>query len=350
MKRNYSLILTILVGGCILFLQAGCQKQAGLVKEPKPMLPAQAKSLTKSPKITFEKVIFDLGEVGPGTRHPCEFKFTNTGKDLLKIQPIQTNCSCTLAALTKREYAPGESGTIEVKSFRAPAHEGPSDQQLYVYSNDEVNPKITLTIKAKVAMKVDYTPKMLNLFLKSENAGCPQITLRSVDNQPFAIKRFKSTADCITADINPSVKATNFVLKPKVDMEILGKVLAGRVDIGLTHPECSVINISFDALPRFKTEPTNIIIYGAEPGKSVSKEIWVLNNYNEDFEVESAASKKGFVKVLSQQKVDNSYKFELQITPPVADSKQRVFIDTFSVKIKGGEELKINCHGFYPKK
>lgn len=355
MKLNYLMIIMILVVGCILLSQVGCQEQAELVEESKPSLTAPnepvIESVTKAaPKITFEKLICDLGQIGPGTKHPCEFKFTNTGDSLLKIKPIQSKCSCALGRLTKREYAPGESGTIKVKSFNAPRRPGTTKQQLYVYSNDEASPKITLTVKAKVVMKVDYKPKRLNLLLKSENADCPEIILRSVDNEKFAIRRFKSTGNCIKADIDPSVQATKFVLQPKVDMGVIQKALKGRVDISLTHPGCKAITIPYEALPRFEVDPPAIMIYKAEPQKPVSKEIWVLNNYDEDFEVESVSSKKGTIKVLTQEKVDKSYKFELEITPPGGEEKLRIFMDTFIVSIKGGDKLEISCRGFYSKK
>ena len=37
------------------------------------------------PRISFEKTVCDLGDVGRGTKNNCEFKFTNTGQALLKI-------------------------------------------------------------------------------------------------------------------------------------------------------------------------------------------------------------------------------------------------------------------------
>lgn len=355
MKLNYLLIPTLLAFGCILLLQAGCQEKAELAVDSEPSLTVPAKPVTESateaaPEITFEKLTCDLGEIGPGTKHPCEFRFTNTGDSLLKIKPVQSKCSCALGRLTKREYEPGESGAIKVKSFSAPVRPGTTKQNLFVYSNDEKNPKITLTVKAKVKMNIDYEPKRLKLLLKTENADCAEITLRSVDNEKFAIRRFKSTADCIKADIDPSVEATKFVLQPKVDMKIIQRALNGHVNIGLTHPGCKAITIPYEALPRFKVDPPAVMIYKAEPEKPVTKEIWVLNNYDEDFEIESASSKKGIVKVLTQQRVDKSYKFELQITPPPADDKMRIFMDTFIVNVKGGEKLEIRCRGFYSKK
>ena len=45
----------------------------------------------------------------------AKYRFTNTGKQSLKIENVKTSCGCTTTALTKTEYAPGESGEIEAK-------------------------------------------------------------------------------------------------------------------------------------------------------------------------------------------------------------------------------------------
>jgi len=43
------------------------------------------------------------------------FAFTNTGKTRVTIADIKTGCACcTIGRVTKREYAPGESGRVEM--------------------------------------------------------------------------------------------------------------------------------------------------------------------------------------------------------------------------------------------
>lgn len=302
-----------------------------------------------APEITFEKLIHDFGEIGAGTENTCEFKFTNTGNALLKIGKIKCPCGCTVPTLPKTKYAPGESGTLKI-TYHASQSPGSITKSCTVPSNDKKKPTVTLTIKAKTVMKVVHRPDRLNLLFKRDNAGCPEITLTSRDGRPFAIKNFKSTGDAITADYDSLVKATKFVLKPKVDIEKLRKGLRGQVEIGLTHPECKNVRVGFDTLAEFKVNPRVVYVRDAEPQKSVKKKVSVLSNYNEDFEVESTSSKKGTVKVLTHKKINNGYEFELQITPPAPEAKRRVFTDMFSVKIKGGQELKVTCYGVYSRK
>jgi hypothetical protein len=356
MKPN-QLILTVLVVVCVLLLQAGCEEEAMAPRElnsdwfqqQTQMAVTRTPSFAKSSsRITFEKVTHNFGDVSPGTSHLCEFRFTNTGEGVLKIEQVDKTCGCTPFSLNKTEYAPGESGTLRVRYY-AELEQGGTTKQLFVHSNDRQNPKVALAIKARVAAKVKSEPSTLSLSLKHQNAGCPQITLTSLDNRPFSIRSFKSTANCVTANFNPSAKATRFVLQPKVDMAKLEKTLNGRIEIGLTHPECKTLTIDLNALPRFSVTPRPIVVHSAQAKRSVTRKVRIQNNYKDDFELESVYSKKGTVKVLSNRRLIDGYELDLSITPPDTLNKTGVFTDVVYVKVKGGRSLEIPCSGFYSR-
>jgi hypothetical protein len=379
MKRNY-LILVLLAVGCVLFLQIGCQEQARVAEGPEtappdsselsqaapepavllreesqgqpereptlqePKVEAAPQIEKGTPKIVFDKAVHDFGKVGPVTKNVGEFKITNAGDGLLEITKIGQCCG-VVTKLSKKKYAPGESGvlTAAYRSTRLPAV---IRRQLVVHSNDKAKPEFTLTLKAEVVPKVACDPKRLRLFLNEENAGCPEITLSSLDEQPFSITAFSSTADCITADTDDSVKATKFALKAKVDMEKLQKNLKGRITIGLTHPQCNTLTVLYDVLPKFTINPPLIIVFNAEPQKPITRKVSVLNNYSGDCEIESVSSKADTIKVLSQEKIRNGYQFEVEITPPAAEGATQ-FTDVLFINIKGQEKLEITCRGFY---
>jgi hypothetical protein len=103
-------------------------------------------------------------------------------------------------------------------------------------------------------------------------------------------------------------------------------------------------------MARFKVDPPAINILNAEPGKTTEREIWLLNNYNEDFEIASAASKEGIIKVKNQEKVGNRFKFTLEIAPPPTSNPTRMFTDTFTITTKDGEKIEVSCRGFYQRK
>jgi hypothetical protein len=214
-----------------------------------------------------------------------------------------------------------------------------------------VNPELSIAIKATVVQRVVGEPERLKLFLEEENAGCPEITLKSLDNRPFSIVSFKATADCITADFDPSAEATKFVLQPRVDPEKLQKNLRGGISIELTHPEGNTVSLRFDVLPQYTVSPPLLIIYDARRKTPMVKEITVLNNYQKDFEIESLASKSGLVgvKLVEQKKLSNGYVLNVEITPPAAEDKTR-FTDTFTINLKGGKTLSFTCMGYLSDK
>ena len=70
--------------------------------------------------------------------------------------------------------------------------------------DDKENPRIILTIKADVVLKVDVEPDILKLELWQENTNCPRITLTSKDGKPFWVKM------TITPNIDKDGKINGF--------------------------------------------------------------------------------------------------------------------------------------------
>lgn len=320
----------------VLFSQIGCQEQAKLTEQAPP-------------EIKFKELVYDFGEVGPSAKQKGQFEFTNVGEGLLKITKVGQCCGVK-TRLDKMEYAPGESGTLHVEWNSGPL-ESKMSRQLVVHSNDKTDPQINLTIKAQVVLKVAWEPKMLRLFLDEDNAGCPKITISSIDDHPFSITEFKSTADCITADYDPAVEATEFVLEPKIDTEKLKKSLKGRVNITLNHPQGKNATIIYSVLPKYTVNPPLLIMFDAVPNQPIVRKISVLNNYKKDFEIGSLSSKNNIIaiEVLEQKKISNGYQLEVAITPPAAEGKTK-FSDQLSLSIKDGETLPIRCNGYYTKR
>ena len=365
--RPSGLIITVLIVivGCFLFLLAGCEEESMAPRALNPNwfqqqqwavinqqasqgMVTTAPQVRTAPMIKFEKTTHDFGDVGPGTKNYCEFRFTNAGNGVLRIGEITQVCGCTPFALDKKEYAPGEVGILRV-GYYADLKYGSVKKQLFVQTNDRQNPMVALDIESRIVSKVDFEPKSLRLSLKHQNAGCPQIVIASLDNQPFSIRSFKSSGNSITVDFNPSVRATSFVLQPRVDMTKLEQSLRGRIDIELTHPECKAISIGIDTLPRYNITPRPIIARDVNVNKVITKKVRIQSNYNDNFELKSVYSKKGTVNILKSQKIDDGYELELSIKPPAQRKRAGVFTDEVVVEVKGQKDIKIPFSGYYPR-
>ncbi len=342
-----------LIAGIIvstLVLQGWFAGQAIGAQAPAPKSAAEANAAEPNgppPKLIFEQPTHDFGSVAPGSTNPCKFKFANKGAGVLKISDVTKTCGCTVFTLDKKEYAPGEEGVIDAM-YNADRGSGIRTRHLYVMSNDPVNPRIDLTIKASIAQKVVYEPANLEYTLKGEKAGIMDLTVRSVDDQNFAITSFGSTNDAISADFDPNKKDVKFVLKTKINMQKAGSTASGQIEINTSHPECPTIDVPFTVLARLKVDPPAINILNAEAGKATEREVWLLNNYNEEFEIASATSREGIIKVVSQEKVGTRYKFNLSVVPPPATAG-KMFTDTLTITTKDGDKVEVICRGFYQR-
>jgi len=358
-RRGSSFLLSLIIF-CLVIVQTG-QVANSAASTAHGSIPAQSTQRANKlqgqssfagdesrPEISFEQITYDFGEVGPGTKNFCKFNFKNTGGGVLKIQKVVPTCSCTAASVSKNDYAPGESGFVRVE-YTTDKRLGEDLQGLNVYSNDEENPTIELTVKATIILKVRCEPDSLRLYPVRENAGCGQLRVKSIDNRPFAITGFKSWPNCISAEFDPLLEATEFVLSPKVDTEKLPADSSGRVEISVSHPQTTLVTVSFNVHSNYKVSPAKINLINVEAQMPVIKNIWVFSEDGGDFQIESFRAQNNTTKVLKQQKTDRGYKLELRITPPAKAGGQTAFSDTLIISIEGGEELKCKLKGYYVK-
>ncbi len=363
MKRQ-NLIVAII--GSLLFIFTGCQdKQAKAgVADKKQMVEQEQSTNVKQAKkehettkilpyggeIEFEEIEHDFGKVAPKSKHVYGYKFKNVGSKALNITKISKTCGCTVINMKKKVYQPGEKGTLEVK-YTAGVSPGPVTRKVYVYSSDEKTSKIKLIIKAQIAIKVEYEPKKIELAFKNgQEPKCPPITLKSIDGKEFAVTSFSATSQAMTLEFDPTEKKTGFTLSPKINGDNLEKGMRGLITLKMSHPEAKYITIPFSVIKEFVVEPASLVIVKATPNEVIKREIWVLNNYGESFEIVSLTSEKKQVKLVEKKKIDGKYKLSLEITIPEAKGKSRFFTDRIAIKTDSGKELSLHCRGFYKSK
>jgi hypothetical protein len=355
MKTRFLLI--IFIGLAILLInEAGCQEktvniQTQIEESPQQETESQSEQPESEtaaedlpPKTVVENAVHDFGDINPNSEQKCQFHFSNQGKGVLEIKKIQSTCGCTVPQLKKKTYLPGESGAISV-TYRPGRRSGGVSKRLYILSNDKQNPRFPLVIKANVVRKISYTPNRFKLRLDEENAGVGDITIKSLDNKAFAVSKVLIKPDCMSIDYDPAAEANEFVLKPQVDMEKIKEIRGGTITIYITHPSEKTVSIPFNLLPPFTSDPATLVALKASPDKPIRKTLYILSNYDEDFEIESVTPSNDAIKIISEEHQPDKYVITVDITPPSNIGDKRYFNSKLTVKIAGGEELVINCVG-----
>jgi len=181
----------------------------------------------KAPKISIEPDEFDFGKIVEGTVVNKEFKITNKGNDVLKIEKVRASCGCTAASPKKNELKPGESTTIDV-AFNSANRAGKQKKHVYVFSNDPDKAEYRFTFFAEVVKDdeaVLMTAPQLKLYRHSYDFGKTfegeklklTINYENSGKETLEIKDVKTSCGCTVASL--SSKKLNPGEEGKINIE-----------------------------------------------------------------------------------------------------------------------------------
>jgi hypothetical protein len=160
----------------------------------------------------------------------AKYKFTNTGSAPIKIQNVRTSCGCTTAALSKTDYAPGESGEIEAK-FTFSGRTGKQEKAISV--DTTANPNVPTILK-------------LHVYIQETVKIEPEVVLWRVGEQPDPKAIHIAIADDASAKII-SVTSDNPALKVKLKELKPGKEYEAQITPeNVTRPAAATIMIRTD--------------------------------------------------------------------------------------------------------
>jgi hypothetical protein len=312
--------------------------------------PGQPPAVRKGPTLAFEKSVYDFGQVGPGTSHTGRLEFVNSGSNRLEVTEVKGCCGVLpKLADNKKQYGPGERGTLELQ-YSAASRPEPVVRQIYVSSNDPAHRRMELTIKANIVSKVACEPATVQLSLVEEHAVPSTLTLTSTDGRPFSIASITSANRCITARVDPAVKATTFVVPLEVDADKLAGRTSGLIGVVLTHPECSRLMIPFTVRQKYRAVPSQFVLLNTVPQQAVERNLSIVSEVDTDFTIDSIDSERNLIKVTSQEKITKGYRLGVVITPPAVrgEGGSSVYRDVLLVHV-GPHVVTVDVRGIYAR-
>lgn len=202
------------------------------------LIPLLTMSLAAAAKIVFEKTELSFGEVESGKVVDLEFKFKSTGDETLVIKNIGSSCGCTVPKVDKKEYKPGEEGTIPLQFF-SKGYTGEVIKTISVSTNDQESKIVRLQIKGNVTLKD---------FAAVEIIGPDEIEFKDVamGKKYTQIFKFKNSGTI-------ELRLVEVSLVPELSVEFSKKILAPSEigEIILTFKPLEVGR--FAGFPRIRT-------------------------------------------------------------------------------------------------
>jgi hypothetical protein len=115
-----------------------------------------------TPKIQFDKTVYDFGTTSQVASVTGTFTFHNAGTAELKLQKPAPSCGCTVAGVKPDLLKPGEKGEL-VFTVNLGAAKGSLEKHINVPSNDPQSPNVNLGIKVNVLQVFEVTPTQVTI-------------------------------------------------------------------------------------------------------------------------------------------------------------------------------------------
>lgn len=124
------------------------------------------------------------------TSTTIDFIFTNTGDEVVKITDLRPGCGCISGKIEKKEYAPGESGVVNM-TFDFGKRTGSHRKGLEVRTDEPSVKSVDLYISARIPET--YTPSIPSLKWAVGGESAPQ-SFRLLNSHSMPIKLVKAEA------------------------------------------------------------------------------------------------------------------------------------------------------------
>lgn len=263
---------------------------------PAPGAPRPTPGMVQ-PRLEFDAREHNFGKIWDTDPHTHEFRFTNRGPGTLKIANVHGSCGCTVPALTKTEYAPGESGSIKV-TFNPHGRRGPQQTTVTVTSNDPTQPTTILSVRSEVTRIVDFDPafasfgqvnrgedKSITVNVIGRTADFAATAATGLDERHFAVElgQTETFKDAEGNDLRRTpVKIT---LKSEAPVGFINQALAVRTNDPRPAGQLVTLNVMAQVMPVISANPQAVSLGLAAVGAPVRGEFRIEHRQAKPFKV-----------------------------------------------------------------
>ncbi len=300
------------------------------------------------PKITFKRLVHDFGDIDRGGKVDTSFEFENTGDAPLQIDEVTTSCGCTTAALKKKSYKPGESGTIPV-TFNSQNFEGKITKRITVSTNDKAAPKTVLTIQGTILTDVQATPSALvftdakpnqtnTQTLKVATTRLPKLELTNLKIEPDYLTMTEERVDDKSVNLVVSADGTKF---PKGKTRLNGYI---TFDTNSKTQGTMRAAVTIEVTQPVRMSPRALYFYASKAGKSRQMHLKLESNTGKDFKITGISSDIAFVSAALEQDGGKEKSVLVTLADNAPQGKFQGFL-TMKTNLPDQSELVVDVRG-----
>jgi len=271
----------------------------------------------KAPKIEFESLQHDFGQIAQFTPNDHVFTFKNAGTATLKIERVHASCGCTAALASKDSVEPNETGGIKV-TFNSQDFSGEVHKSITVTSNDPNQKDAILQLKANVIADFVCTPLALD-FREIGTANAPaelMVKAFSPSGKKFRIIAATPSAEFLKTEIIEPQKPED---PCQIRVTIAGNPPAGmfnatilvQTDMPAVKP--ITVSVTGKVLSRTEVVPPKLFFGVVCSGDTVLRDLTVRANSWEGLKVEKVQAPDGLTVTTEETVPGKEWKVTVQV-------------------------------------
>lgn len=210
---------------------------------------AEVSAPPERPALVFPTHLVNLGTVPAMPVVGAKFRFTNRGRQPVRIVEAKPSCGCLSPRLPKRQYAPGESGVLILPVQTPNQSPGPHTYYVTLRYTDPHPRETVLIFKVVLPEKqVTVSPPALAVYQLSGKQETSR-TLRVFDYPRTGLKLTGVRCDSPFASVQLGHSTVDEAGHPQHDVlvKVQAKVPPGRhrgvISISTSHPRYRVIKV-----------------------------------------------------------------------------------------------------------
>ena len=314
----------------------------------------------RSAGLVFDETAHDFGTIFDDEPQAHSFTFRNEGDGVLIIRDVRPSCKCTVGELTKRSYAPGENGSIEV-GFNPTNKSGPQRQTVRISSNDPENPALELTITVTVKERVVVTPKYLD-FGKVDRGESKSVPIRIAGRgEGFTIHDIVASREVFTAEVvgdrlidYQGDKLREYEILVTVSDQLPVGMTQATLDIGTSDERRAEVSLNLVArvTGMLTTSPPRVLLRNLREDEMFSTQMTVSHTEHRAFTVQKAeldGVSGGELKVGVTPIDESTYRVTVAGVPEEGERFVRGEI-VVSTDVPGEEKIRIKFYGTIRRK
>jgi len=164
-----------------------------------------AEETITGPRIFCEQPEYNFGTVDSLNAIEHTFVLKNIGDTTLEISEVRAACGCTVANISSKSIAPGETSELTAH-LNLQGRSGPQSKAISINSNDPQNPSYRVNLSGTIAQTYQASPDRLILGDLQSGAEVTQtVDLSALTETPLAIQAVESS--------DPSIKVEQEVIQ-----------------------------------------------------------------------------------------------------------------------------------------